>query len=200
MRRHDVHQITQALRRVVALADVDVHAASAGGTALRACVPKLSGNLLEGLYVVICKNRCDQLALFAVRPFNAYVPLNFPHSAEVVVAGPGHVAVFRRRVVGFGAEVLCNYSGGLFPCHAVEFDLNANGLLLHVLNLYSGLFIHDVCLLYVFLRFPFGMCIFALIADNSKENTIINAPNMCRLRCVCCTRLLLFCPVILLKC
>ena len=150
---HDVCQVAQRLRCVPVCPDVDVYPASPAGIALRACVAELADKLLQGFDVPVAEDGRHQFTLFAVRPRDGNVLLEFPLASVAVPSRPGAVSVAARRVLAsarseeVGGNLRC-----LFPRDAVHLDLNPDGLVLKVLNLACCFLCHGGIL-----RFRFGV-------------------------------------------
>lgn len=144
---HDVDQIPQGLGGVVALADVDVNAASPTGAGLCASLAEQSDDRLQGLDVLVGKDGGHHLALFSFRSVDADVSLEFPNPALLVLASPAHVPVLAGCVPCGRPEELGNLSGGFFAGDVVHLNLDPDGLHLHGFDLLSGLIVHGVYLL-----------------------------------------------------
>ena len=144
---HDVDQIPQGLGGVVALADVDVNAASPAGAGLCASLAEQSDDRLQGLDILVGKDGSHHLALFSFRSVDADVSLEFPNPALLVLASPAHVPVLAGCVPCGRPEELGNLSGGFLAGDVVHLNLDPDGLHLHGFDLLSGLIVHGVYLL-----------------------------------------------------
>lgn len=169
---HDVGEVPKALRRVPLGSDVDVYSASSGGITLGTSVSELSAKLLQGFDVPVGQDRGDQFAFLLVRSRNGNVLLEFPFAPIRIPSRPGAVPV----AVGSVLISACAEVGGgnlrcLLAGDAVHFDLNPDGLVLHLCNLPCCFLVHSKILRFSASRlcvFPFGVHIFALKEDNSK--------------------------------
>ena len=146
--RHDVRQVAERLRRVAVRSNVDVDSAAPAGVTLRAVVAKLAAKLLQGLDVLVVEDRGDQFALFAVRSLDADVSLEFPLAAGGIPSAPAIVTVAVGGVFPaacpeeLGGQLRCSLAGDV-----VHFNLNADGLIFHLVDLVGGAFVHGLCLL-----------------------------------------------------
>ena len=134
---HQVGKVSECLRRVAALADVDVHAAHMGGVALRSRVAQSSQKFLQSLDVFVVQDGRDQFGLLGTASgFDADVALEFPLASLVVPCAPSAVAVAVCRVLEVSrAEEVRRDSRCVSAADAVHLDFDADGLLLHVLDL-----------------------------------------------------------------
>lgn len=134
---HEVGEVSECLRRVAALADVDVYAAHVGGVALRSRVAQSSQKFLQAFDVFVVQDGRDQFGLLgAACGFDADVALEFPLASPVVPCAPSAVAVAPCRVLEVSrAEEVCRDSRRVPAADAVHLDFDADGLLLHVLDL-----------------------------------------------------------------
>ena len=154
MARHDVGEVSQALRRVAFCPDVDVYPAAPPRVALRAGVPELPDKFLQGFNVRVGEDRRHQLAFFAVRPRDADVPLEFPFPAVGVPGAPGAVAVPTCCVfVPPCSEKVCRGLRRSAPRDAVHLYLHPDGLFLCFRYLPCYFFVHPFYLRFV--CFPF---------------------------------------------
>ena len=96
---HDVCKVAQRLRGVSLGPDVNVNSAAAGSVALGSGSAQAADELLQGVHVGVGEDRGDHLALLAVRPRDAAVPLEFPLAAVRVPRAPRAVAVAYRCVL-----------------------------------------------------------------------------------------------------
>ena len=145
---HDVGQVPKGLRRVALGSDVDVDSAAPGGVALCSGLAEAAAQLLQGFNVLVAEDRGDQFALFAVRSLDADVSLEFPLAAGGIPSAPGIVSV----AVGGVFPAACSEElGGQLRCSlagdVVHFNLNADGLIFHLVDLVGGAFVHGLCLL-----------------------------------------------------
>ena len=152
--------------------DVDVDPAASGVVALGSGLAQPPYQFLQGLHVGVGEDGGDHLALFAVRPIDAHVPLELPLAALGIPGRPGVVPVAVGGVLEPpGAEELGGELGGGVAGNAVHLHLNPDGLLFHLGDLVFHFLVHGADL-----RFcvsggvfpPFGVPIFALNGDNSK--------------------------------
>ena len=134
---HQVGKVSECLRRVAALADVDVYAAHVGGVALRSRVAQPPQKFLQSLDVFVVQDGRDQFGLFGTASgFDADVALEFPLVSLVVPCAPSAVAVAPCRVFEVSrAEEVRRDSRRVPAADAVHLDFHADGLLLHVLDL-----------------------------------------------------------------
>ena len=134
---HEVGEVSKRLRRMFALADVDVHAAHVGGVALRSRVAQPPQKFLQALDVFVVQDGRDKFGLLgAACGFDADVALEFPLASLVVPCAPSAVAVAPCRVFEVSrAEEVCRDSRRVPAADAVHLDFHADGLLLHVLDL-----------------------------------------------------------------
>ena len=134
---HQVGKVSECLRRVAALADVDVHAAHVGGVALRSRVAQSSQKFLQAFDVFVVQDGRDQFGLFGTASgFDADVALEFPLASLVVPCAPSALAVAVCRVFEVSrAEEVCRNSRCIPAGDAIHLDFHADGLLLHVLDL-----------------------------------------------------------------
>ena len=129
---HDVCEVSERLGRVPLGTNVDVNTAASGGIAFCSGFAEAANQLLQGLHVGVGQDRGDHLALFAVRPCDADILLEFPLASALIPSRPSAVAVAASGVlVPLGTE-----EGGCQPCSllsgdAVHFDLDPDGLLFH---------------------------------------------------------------------
>ena len=170
---YDVGQVPQAPRGVAFGADVDVDPASPGGVAFGPSLPQPPHQLLESVHVIVGEDWGNQLALFAVRPVDADILLEFPFAALGIPGRPGEVTIAAGCIlVTPGAEELGGQLGGVPAGDAVHLDLDPYGLLFHLRNLVHQLLVHGVDLRFLSVPggvfFPFGSDIFALKRRNSK--------------------------------
>ena len=161
---HDVGQVAEGLRCVAFGTDVDVDPASSGGIALGSGLAKAADEFLQGFHVGVGQDWGDQFAFLVVGSRDADVSLEFPLPTLGIPSRPGVVAVVACGVFKApGAKELGCQSGGFVPADAVHLNLDSDGLLLHFLDLASGLFVHGVCLL-LSVVFLFGSVILPLKA------------------------------------
>ena len=140
---HDVDQIAEGLRGVAFGTDVDVNTAASGGVALCPSLTQLADQLLQKLHVCVGEDRSDHFAFFIVGTLDADILLEFPFPALGVPSAPGAVAVAAGGVfVGVSAEEGGGEFGGCGSGDVVHLDLNADGLLLHFLDLLGNLCVH----------------------------------------------------------
>lgn len=134
---HEVGEVSECLRRVAALADVDVYAAHVGGVALRSRVAQPPQKFLQALDVFVVQDGRDQFGLLgAASGFDADVALEFPLASLVVPCAPSAVAVAPCRVFEVSrAEEVRRDSRCVSAADAVHLDFHTDGLLLHVLDL-----------------------------------------------------------------
>ena len=134
---HEVGEVSECLRRVAALADVDVHAAHVGGVALRSRVAQSPQEFLQALDVFVVQDGRDQFGLLsAACGFDADVALEFPLASLVVPGAPSAVAVAPCRVFEVSRSEEVRRDCRCVPAaDAVHLDFHADGLLLHVLDL-----------------------------------------------------------------
>ena len=134
---HQVGKVSECLRRVVVLADVDVHAAHVGGVALCSRVAQSPQKFLQSLDVFVAQDGRYQFGLLcAASSFDADVALEFPLASLVVPCAPSAVAVALCRVFEVSrAEEVCRNSRCIPAADAIHLDFHADGLLLHVLDL-----------------------------------------------------------------
>ena len=170
---HDVRQVAEGLGGVALGPDVDVDPAASGVVALGSGLAQPPHQLLEGIHVGIGEDRRDHLALFAVRPLDAHVPLELPLPALGIPGRPGVVAVAVGGVLEpSGAEELGGEFGGGVAGDAVHLDLDPDGLLFHLGDLVFHFLVHGADLRFLCVRrgvFPFGSDIFALKRRYSKS-------------------------------
>lgn len=140
---HDVCQVAEGLGCVALGADVNVNSASSGRVALGARSAKDPDEFLQGFHVVVGEDRGDHLALFGFRPGDANVLREFPFAALGVPSAPGAVSV---AAVGVFEAARSEKVGGCLGCcpagDVVHFNLNPDGLLLHLVDLVHGLVVH----------------------------------------------------------
>ena len=140
---HDVGEVSERPCCVAVRSDVDVDPAAAGGVALGSCVPELADKLLQELDVLVAEDRGDQFALFVVRAADAAVALEFPFPALCIPGAPGAISVAVAGVFEASRSEKCGGKlGGCAPGYFVHFDLDPNGLGLHVFNLLRCLVFH----------------------------------------------------------
>ena len=143
MAGHDVGQVSQRLRRVAVGSDVDVDPAAPVGIAFGSGLTKLADQALQKLHVLVPEDRGNQFALLGFRPLNTDVPGKFPLAALGVPGAPGPVAVAVGGVLAAtGAEVLGGSLGGVLAGDVVHFNLDPDGLVLHLADLAFGAFVH----------------------------------------------------------
>ena len=155
---HDVGKVAEGLGAMFTQSDVDVDSAHMGRVALRSGVAEVADDFLQILNVAVAEDGRSHLGLFFIAVgVDAGVSGDFPFPALVVLASPGVVAA-----ADVANRVLCAVVGGdgaagFFSGDVVHLNLNADGLLLHLFNLDSGSFVHNMYL-------PFGSlrCVFSL--------------------------------------
>ena len=155
--RHDVCEVSQALRCVSRCADVNVNSAASGVVALCARLAEAADQLLQGFDVLVVQDRCDQFALFAVRSADAAIALEFPLSALCVPCAPSVVTVAACGVcAAVRAEELGGELCGSLAGDVVHLNLNPDGLLFHSVDLCLCVCVHGgILLCFGFGCFPF---------------------------------------------
>ena len=81
---HDVGEVPKRLRCVAFGTDVNVNAAASCGIALGSGSAQAANQFLQGFHVGVGQDRGDHLALFAVRPCDADILLEFPFASALV--------------------------------------------------------------------------------------------------------------------
>ena len=189
---HDVRQVAEGLGGVAFGPDVDVDSAPSGVVALGSSLAQPPHQLLEGVHVGVGEDWRDHLALFAVRPLDAHVPLELPLAVLGIPGRPGVVAVAVGGVlIAPGAEELGGELGGGAAGDAVHLHLDPDGLLFHLGDLVFHFLVHGADLRFLCVRrgvFPFGSDIFALKRRYSKSIRTHKVHDhsgreLCSLRC-----------------
>mgnify|MGYP001695027541 CR=1 FL=1 len=134
---HQVGKVSECLRRVAALADVDVHAAHMGGVALCSCMAQSAQKFLQGRDVLVAEDGRDQFGLLrAAGGIDANVALEFPFASLSVPCAPCAVSVSVRCVrKASRAEEVCRNARGIPAGNAVHLDFHPDGLPFHVCDL-----------------------------------------------------------------
>ena len=134
---HQIGEVAEGFRRMVALADVNVYAAHVGGVALCSRVAQPPQKFLQALDVFVVQDGRDQFGLLgAASGFDADVALEFPLASLVVPCAPSAVSVAPCRVFEVSrAEEVRRDCRCVPAADAVHLDFHADGLLLHVLDL-----------------------------------------------------------------
>ena len=149
---HDVHKVADGLRGVSVPANVNMHSASPCVIRPHSSLPQCPNQSLQEFQVIVVEDGADCFALLAVRSGNGYIFRELPFPVLTVPCAPGFVAVPAGGVfVAACSEVLGCGLCRLLSGDVVALDLNAEGLLLHFLNLSQNLLVHAV-----FLRFCRG--------------------------------------------
>ena len=142
---HDVCQVAESLGCVALRADVDVNSAAACRVALCSGAAKLAAKFLQAFDVGVGKDRGDHFALLIVGSADANIAGEFPLAALGVPSAPGHVAVAVGGVLNAaGSEEGGGDLGCFLAGDVVHLDLNADGLLFHLVDLVSGFLVHGV--------------------------------------------------------
>ena len=123
--------------------------AHVGGVALRSLAAEPAEKLLQQLDVLVAEDGRYKLGPLVVVPCDdADVPLEFPLAAGGIPSAPGVVTVAVGGVFpAAGSEELGGQLCRSLAGDVVHFDLNADGLLFHLVDLVGGAFVHGLCLL-----------------------------------------------------